>query len=379
MTKKNGKILTVNSGSSSLKVASYTQDPLKLEKKATIESIGSHARLKMDSKEQSVDATDTVSAMECLKAMQNGPLSGDIVGFGHRIVHGGAEFVRPVLIDDGILSRITSLSSLAPLHNPPALAVIHALRKQFPDVPQIACFDTAFHRDHPPVADRYAIPESLYEEGVRRYGFHGLSYQYIASVLPSDIAEGRVIVAHLGSGASMCAMINRRSVDSSMGFTALDGLPMGTRSGSIDAGVILWLQQQKSWPVAKVEDFLYHSCGLKGMSGLSNDMHVLLSSDSPAAELAIEYFVYHIAQTVGALTVSMGGVDGLVFTAGIGEHSAPIRERVLRRLECLGFVVDQQANASGSEKISKQNSKSAYMIPTDEESVIAHAVVELIN
>jgi acetate kinase len=268
-----------------------------------------------------------------------------------------------VLINQETLSQLSSLSSLAPLHNPPALAVIHALGEQFPNIPQIACFDTAFHRGHPAIADRFALPESLYREGVRRYGFHGLSYQYIAGVLPPDIASGRVIVAHLGSGASMCAIVNRRSVDSSMGFSALDGLPMGTRSGSLDAGVILWLQQQKGWSAAQVETFLYHSCGLKGLSGISNDIRVLLASDSPAAKMAVEYFVYHVARTAGALTISMGA----------------IRERVLARLDCLGFTANPQANASGARKITQNASKPAYVIPTNEELVIAQATLALLK
>jgi acetate kinase len=329
--------------------------------------------------DQPIAATDPTSAMKGLAAVPYGPFSGNIVGFGHRIVHGGPDLDRPVLINQETLSQLSSLSSLAPLHNPPALAVIHALGEQFPNIPQIACFDTAFHRGHPAIADRFALPESLYREGVRRYGFHGLSYHYIAGVLPPDIASGRVIVAHLGSGASMCAIVNRRSVDSSMGFSALDGLPMGTRSGSLDAGVILWLQQQKGWSAAQVETFLYHSCGLKGLSGISNDIRVLLASDSPAAKMAVEYFVYHVARTAGALTISMGGIDGLVFTAGIGEHSVHIRERVLARLDCLGFTANPQANASGARKITQNASKPAYVIPTNEELVIAQATLALLK
>jgi acetate kinase len=374
-----GQIVVLNSGSSSLKVAAYAADTAKLLTLATVDSIGPDARLKMGTIDKPIAATDPTSAMKGLATVPYGPFSGNIVGFGHRIVHGGPDLDRPVLINQETLSQLSSLSSLAPLHNPPALAVIHALGEQFPNIPQIACFDTAFHRGHPAIADRFALPESLYREGVRRYGFHGLSYQYIAGVLPPDIASGRVIVAHLGSGASMCAIVNRRSVDSSMGFSALDGLPMGTRSGSLDAGVILWLQQQKGWSAAQVETFLYHSCGLKGLSGISNDIRVLLASDSPAAKMAVEYFVYHVARTAGALTISMGGIDGLVFTAGIGEHSVPIRERVLARLDCLGFTANPQANASGARKITQNASKPAYVIPTNEELVIAQATLALLK
>src|SRR5580704_13134261 len=258
-----------------------------------------------------------------------------LVGFGRSVVHGGPDLAAPVLVDAATLGRIEALEPLAPLHNPPAVAVLKALAARFPKLPHVACFDTAFHRSHPAVADRFAIPDELYWEGVRRYGFHGLSYEYIAGALPErapEIALGRVVVAHLGSGASMCALAGGRSVDSSMGFTALDGVPMGTRPGSIDAGIILWLQQQKGWDVDRVERFLYADCGLKGLSGVSNDMRTLLASDAPLAKLAVEHFVYHVARTTGALAASMGGIDGMVFTAGIGERSAEIRVRVLNKL-----------------------------------------------
>ena len=256
-----------------------------------------------------------------------------------------------MLVDAATLARIEALEPLAPLHNPPAVAVLKALAELFPGLPHVACFDTAFHRGHPAVADRFAIPDALYREGVRRYGFHGLSYEYIAGALAErapEIALGRVVVAHLGSGASMCALAGGRSVDSSMGFTALDGVPMGTRPGSLDAGVILWLQQQKGWSVDRVEHFLYADCGLKGLSGVSNDMRTLLASEAPLAKLAVEYFVYHVARTAGALAAAMGGIDGMVFTAGIGERSPEIRARVLHRLRWLGFSIDEAANQAGA-------------------------------
>jgi acetate kinase len=233
------------------------------------------------------------------------------------------------------------------------------------------------------VADRFAIPDALYREGVRRYGFHGLSYEYIAGALAErvpDIALGRVVVAHLGSGASMCALAGGRSVDSSMGFTALDGLPMGTRSGSLDAGVILWLQEQKGWSVDQVERFLYADCGLKGLSGVSNDMRTLLASEAPLAKLAVEYFVYHVARTAGALAAAMGGIDGLVFTAGIGERSPEIRGRVLHRLHWLGFSLDEAANQANGPLLTRSDSAlPAYAIPTDEELVIARHARALIE
>jgi acetate kinase len=383
------RVVVLNTGSSSLKFAVY---PLKPEAPSlvsgSVDGIGGEAHLKVTcggktTHEGSVTAADPHAAMQALAALPDGPLSGDIAAFGHRIVHGGPDLKHAVVVDAATLQQIEAVSPLAPLHNPPALDVLKGLRKRFPGVPHVACFDTAFHRGHPAVADRFAIPDALYQEGVRRYGFHGLSYQYIAGAMKTQapaIATGRVVAAHLGSGASMCALVNGHSVDSSMGFTALDGLPMGTRSGSLDAGVILWLQQQKGWTVDHVENFLYHDCGLKGMSGVSNDIRDLLASDAPLAKLTVDYFVYHIARTAGALAVSMGGIDGLVFTAGIGEHSVPIRARVLERLRWLGFDLDPAANEKGTGRITTPASRlAAFVIPTDEERVIARETIALIE
>jgi len=286
-------------------------------------------------------------------------------------------------VDATTLARIETLNPLAPLHNPPAVAVLKALSALFPGLAHVACFDTAFHRGHPPVADRFAIPDALYQEGVRRYGFHGLSYEFIAGALAErvpEIALGRVVVAHLGSGASMCALAGGRSVDSSMGFTALDGLPMGTRAGSLDAGIILWLQQQKGWDTGRVERFLYADCGLKGLSGISNDMRALLASEAPLAKLAVKYFVYHVARMAGAMTAAMGGLDALVFTAGIGERSAEIRTRVLRRLHWFGFSIDEAANQSGGPLLTRADSAlPAYVVATDEELVIARHTLALVG
>lgn len=389
MSEATRRVVVLNTGSSSLKFAVYPFTPEAPPlASGSVEGIGGSAHLKIAANgktthDAAITAATPHAAMEALAALPDGPLAGRIGAFGHRIVHGGPDLSRPVLIDDAALARIEALSPLAPLHNPPALDVLKGLRKRFPDVPQVACFDTAFHRGHPAVADRFAIPDALYQEGVRRYGFHGLSYAYIAGAMQTQapgIAAGKVVVAHLGSGASMCAMVDGQSVDSSMGFTALDGLPMGTRSGSLDAGVILWLQQQKGWPVDKVEDFLYHHCGLKGLSGLSNDIRDLLASEAKLAKLAVEYFVYHVARTAGALAVSMGGIDGFVFTAGIGEHSVPVRARVLERLRWLGFAVDDAANAAGKGRITTAGSGiSAYVIPTDEERVIARETLAIVS
>jgi acetate kinase len=387
------RLCVLNAGSSSLKFAVYRIADDGTPQRAMfgeVGGIGGEGRLRLSqtddaaAREAPIAARDHAEALAGLAALPDGPLSApDLCGFGHRVVHGGPSLTAPVLIDAASLARIEAVSPLAPLHNPPAIAVLKTLAARFPGVPQVACFDTAFHRGHPAVADRFAIPDRFYQEGVRRYGFHGLSYEYIAGVLAARypaVAAGRVVVAHLGSGASMCGLVNGHSIDSSMSFTALDGLPMGTRPGSLDAGVILWLQRQKGWAVDRVEHFLYEECGLKGLSGVSNDMHVLLASEAKLARLAVEYFVYHVARTAGALAASMGGIDALVFTAGIGEHSPEIRARVLHRLEWLGFVCDEAANRQGGPGLTTVGSaRAAYVIATDEEIVIARHTLALID
>jgi acetate kinase len=389
----NRRLCVLNAGSSSLKFGVYgIGGGLHQMQIGAVEGIGGGGRARLrittaDGKpvhESALDATDHATALDALEAVPDGPLTrAGLVGFGHRVVHGGPDMTAPVVVDAATLARIEALNPLAPLHNPPAVAVLRALGERFPGVMQVACFDTAFHRGHPAVADRFAIPDALYQEGVRRYGFHGLSYEYISGALPQhapEIALGRVVVAHLGSGVSMCALAGGRSVDSSMGFTALDGVPMGTRPGSLDVGVILWLQQQKGWNVDRVEHFLYEECGLKGLSGVSNDMRTLLASEAPLAKLAVDYFVYHVVQTVGSLAAGIGGIDGMVFTAGIGERSPEIRERVLRRLGWLGFVLDEAANQAAGPRLTRAESpRSAYVIPTDEEIVIARHTLALLR
>jgi len=377
------RLCVLNAGSSSLKFGVYgTRGGLRRLQVGAVEGIGGRARFwiaSADGKplhEASLDAPNHAAALDAVAAVPDGPLAREaLVAFGHRVVHGGPDMAAPVLVDAPTLAKIEALEPLAPLHNPPAVVVLKALGEQCPGLPHVACFDTAFHRTHPPVADRFAIPDALYREGVRRYGFHGLSYEYIAGALAErlpEIALGRVVVAHLGSGASMCALAGGRSVDSSMGFTALDGLPMGTRSGSLDSGVILWLQQQKGWSVDRVEHFLYADCGLKGLSGVSNDMRTLLASDEPLAKLAVEYFIYHVARTAGALAAAMGGIDALVFTAGIGEHAPEIRRQVAAGLGWLGVAFDEAANAAGGPRITRADSRiSLWVIPTDEDLMIA--------
>jgi len=299
-----------------------------------------------------------------------------LIAAGHRVVHGGSLYTAPVRIDASVTAELRRLIPLAPLHQPHNLAAIAAVSKLHPALPQIACFDTAFHHTEPEVATAFALPRRLAAEGIRRYGFHGLSYEYIASVLPDILgpaeADGRVVVAHLGAGASMCAMHRRKSVATTMGFTALDGLPMGSRSGSLDPGVILYLIQEKGMTAAEVGDLLYHDSGLLGVSGISDDMRTLLASDDPHAKEAIDLFVYRVGRELGSLAGALGGLDALVFTAGIGEHAAEIRRRVCEDAAWLDVDLDETANATGSPRITRAGSRtSVWVIPTDEDLMIA--------
>ena len=355
------RIVVFNAGSSSLKYAVFEAD----------------GRTRVSG--SNINAGDPDEILAKLAGQPDGPLSGGIAVFGHRVVHGGPDLTKPVLVDPAMLAQIEALEPLAPLHNPPALALLTRLRARFPDARQVACFDTSFHRGHPAVADRFAIPDEFYRAGVRRYGFHGLSYEYIAGVLPETIAPGRVVVAHLGSGASMCALQGGRSVASTMAFTPLDGLPMGTRAGEIDAGVLLWLIRERGFSPDRLEQFLYRECGLAGISGLSGDMRELLASNAPLARLAVEYFVYHAARAVAGLAGAMGGIDGLVFTGGIGEHSAPVRAAILDRVAWLGFALDAEANRDGPLLTRADSGRPAYVIATDEELAIARHTAALVG
>ena len=289
----------------------------------------------------------------------------------------------PVVVTPDVIADLTTLVPLAPLHQPYNLAAIEAVAKQLPGVPQVACFDTSFHRGQPPVAEIIPLPAEIRHRGVQRYGFHGLSYEYIASVLPEvapEIADGRVIVAHLGSGASLCALERRRSVDSTLGFTALDGLCMGTRPGSVDPGVILYLFQTLGLSAKEVETMLYKKSGLLAISGISNDMRDLIGSAEPSAVLAVDYFVYRVAREIGALAAVLGGIDGLVFTAGIGENSAAIRERICRASAWLGIDLDPDANERKGTRISRSASRvSAWVVPTNEELMIARHTAVLLG
>jgi acetate kinase len=388
-------ILVVNAGSSSIKFQLFSiaaSDQLQRRLKGQIESIGVRPHLLargiggetlIDEIWPAGEVAGVPGALDKVIAFLRAQIGSLPTAIGHRVVHGGPDYSEPTLIDDAVLKRLEAFSPLAPLHQPNNLAPIRAVRQRQPQLPQVACFDTAFHRGHPEIADRYALPERFYQEGVRRYGFHGLSYEYVASQLPNvapDIAQGRVVVAHLGSGASMCAMHAGKSVESTMGFTALDGLPMGTRPGQLDAGIVLYLLTEKGMSAGDIEHLFYHDCGLKGLSGVSNDVRDLLASSDPRAKLALDYFVYRIALFAGMLAAAMEGIDAFVFTAGVGENAPDIRNAVAQRLSWLGLKLDPEANAKGVGRISCQGSRvGCYVIPTDEELMIARHTLRVLR
>ncbi len=305
-----------------------------------------------------------------------------LIGVGHRVVHGGMEYTQPVRADAAVLAALDKFVPLAPLHQPHNLAAIRAVLHRSPDVPQVACFDTAFHRTNPEIAQMFALPYELHEAGVRRYGFHGLSYEYIASVLPqfdAKAARGRTVVLHLGNGASMCALAGGRSVASTMGFTAVDGLPMGTRTGNLDPGVVLYLMDERGMDARAVEKLLYQQSGLLGVSGIASDMRTLLASQEPRAKLSVDLFVYRIGRELGSLAAALGGLDAIVFTAGVGENSAEIRARVCQAAAWLGVELDTSANAAGGPRISAATSRvTALTIPTNEELMIARHTERLL-
>lgn len=389
-------VLVVNAGSSSVKFQIFAVEgngKLRRQIKGQMDGIASRPRLRasdangdpLADRAYPIEAvSDIPAAMAIAGEWLRNEMRINPMAVGHRVVHGGPDYDRPVLVDHSVVARLERLVALAPLHQPHNLAPIRALLTNFPTLPQVACFDTAFHRSHSAVADHYAIPYQLHAEGVRRYGFHGLSYEYIAKTLPQvapDIGNGKVIVAHLGSGASMCALKGGRSAESTMGFTALDGLPMGTRPGQIDPGVVLYLISEKGMSASTVQDFLYRECGLKGLSGVSNDMRELEVSADPNAKLAIEYFVYRIGLNAGMLAAALQGVDAFVFTAGIGENSAGIRARVAEQLAWFGVTIDPAENSRHARLISRSDSRiPVYVVPTDEELMIAqHTLAVLMN
>jgi acetate kinase len=389
-------LLVLNAGSSSIKFQLFAvaaRHQLELRLKGQIDGIGSRPRLLaktaggevLADKEWSKAQVPAVpAALDMAIPILREQIAGSLpLAVGHRVVHGGPDLSQPALVTDSVLQRLERLAPLAPLHQLNNLAPIKAIMMRHPGLPQVACFDTAFHRGHPQIADRFAIPEELYHEGIRRYGFHGLSYEYVVGRLKEvapKIAEGRLVIAHLGSGASMCAVVSGRSVESTMGFTALDGLPMGTRPGQLDPGVVLYLFAEKGMSADAIQQLLYSECGLKGLSGISNDVRVLLAHPSPRARLALDYFTHRVCLSAGMLGAAMGGIDGIVFTGGIGENAPTVREAVLRRLSWVGAEIDLEANAQGGPCISTPNSRiQCYVVATNEELMIARHTLQVLG
>jgi acetate kinase len=378
-------IAVINAGSSSIKFALYadgTGDELLF--KGQVEKIGTAPRMKVSSaagerlveREWQASELDHRAATNVILETALELLDGrKVTGVGHRVVHGGTSYSAPVRIDAGVVETLAALSPLAPLHQPHNLAPIRAIAEAAPAMPQVACFDTAFHRAQPDIAQLYAIPKALTEEGVRRYGFHGLSYEFIASrlaVVSPQLAAGRTIVCHLGNGASICALKSGRSHATTMGFTAVEGLMMGTRCGSIDPGVLIYLMDQHGMDARALEDLVYKKSGLLGVSGISSDMRELKASSEPSAALAIELFVYRIVREIGSLAAALGGVDGIVFTGGIGENDADLRPKVIAGCGWLGADIAANDSGSGERRISSDNAAvEVWVIPTDEERMIA--------
>ena len=380
-------LLVINAGSSSIKFSVFAVDGgaarLASLYRGEVDGLGARphfvasdaAGIRLADEKLEAGASHN-DALDVILAWSEARTAGAaLVAAGHRVVHGGVQYTAPVRVTPDVLQALEALVPLAPLHQPHNLTPIRSLAKLRPEVPQVACFDTAFHTTQAPVAQAFALPYSLSEAGIKRYGFHGLSYEYIASVLPEYLgagAEGRVVVAHLGAGASMCALRGRRSVATTMGFTALEGLPMGTRTGAVDPGVILHLMSQRGMSLAAVTELLYKKSGLLGMSGVSADVRDLLASDSPRAAHALDVFVYRVGRELGSLAAALEGLDALVFTAGIGEHAPSIRARVCRGAAWLGVRLDEAANDGGGPCISAPGSPAtAWMIPTNEELMIA--------
>ena len=381
-------VLILNAGSSSIKFALFPADEQPTRQDLVCEGAyeglghrvhftakdGAGKRLVEEQLPETTTHEDVVAAL--LRWLEARFPDRELVAAGHRVVHGGTRYAGPVRIDADVIAELTRLVPLAPLHQPHHLNAIAALAKLHPSLPQVACFDTSFHHSQSELATRYALPRELTDEGIRRYGFHGLSYEYIAGVLPEMLGEagarGRVVVAHLGSGASMCAIREGKSVATTMGFTTLDGLPMSRRCGDLDPGVVLYLMQQKGMSADAINQLLYQSSGLLGVSGVSDDMKALLASHEPNAAEAVSLFVYRIGRELGSLVAALGGFDALVFTAGIGEHAAEIRRRVCKDASWLGLQLDEAQNTAGGPRITTADSRtSAWVIPTDEDLMIA--------
>ncbi len=388
-------IVVLNAGSSSLKFSLFVArgNDLELQLRGQVEGLFTAPRFVAKDADASVVAEKSwgegvrlghEGALEHLLGVLREHNAGDrLIGVGHRVVHGGPAYDRPLRVDAQTLDALRAFEPLAPLHQPHNLAPIRALLERQPSLPQVACFDTSFHRGNPDLAQMFALPYEMFEQGVRRYGFHGLSYEYIASVLPAldtAAAAGRTIVLHLGNGASMCALQGGRSVASTMGFTALDGLMMGTRTGSLDPGVVLYLMSARGMDVAAVEKLLYNQSGLLGVSGVSSDMRGLLASDAPRARLAIDLYLYRIRRELGSLAAALGGLDAIVFTAGIGENAAAIRAAVIDDAQWLGVQLDTAANDAGATQLHSAASRvSVWRVPTNEELMIARHTRDVLN
>jgi acetate kinase len=383
-------LLTLNAGSSSLKFALFAAETLTPQGRGEIEHLGPEARLafrpaqgdKIARALTPHEGGDHHAALKtALATLAEATPDLDVAAVGHRIVHGGLQFSKPARIDAAVYAALAALEPLAPLHQPHNLAGVRAAQTLFPAAPQVACFDTAFHRGHAFVADAYGLPRAMYDEGLRRYGFHGVSYEYVSGRLREiapEIARGRVVIAHLGNGASMCGLREGRSVASTMGFSTLDGLPMGTRPGQLDPGVLLYLMSAKGYDAAGLADLLYHRSGLAGLSGISNDWREIEAADVPQARDAAAYFIHRIRYELGGLAAALGGLDALVFTAGIGEHSAGLRAAVCADMDWLGIALDEAANRANAEIVSAPSSRAAvFVIPTDEEARIAELTHEV--
>ncbi|MDQ2070472.1 acetate/propionate family kinase [Natronospira bacteriovora] len=384
------RLLVLNAGSSSIKFAVYPMDGESPLWRGQADGLGGNsARLHISDGKDTNDETLTLDRGDHAEALQRlldwldanvGHRS--LRAVGHRVVHGGTRHSEPLILDADRLEELDDLSGLAPLHQPHNLAAARHLMQRRPDLPQVACFDTAFHRSQPWVAQQFALPGEWQERGVLRYGFHGLSYEYIAGRLREEdpvLARGRVVVAHLGNGASLCGMKDGRSQATSMGFTALDGLPMGQRCGALDPGVVLYLIQQQGMSVEAVQDLLYHRSGLLGMSGISHDMRELLASGEASAARAVDVFCYRAAREIASLAAALGGLDGLVFTAGIGENCAPVRRAIVEYLAWLDFDLDEPAKETNAARIHSSGSRPVYVLPTDEQAVIARHTRHLLT
>jgi acetate kinase len=385
-----GRILVLNVGSSSIKFSVFAGASLALERKGEVEAIGLAPRLHVTDAATGSAYDESVAAATHAEAIaiidRHLASSGDARRFaaiGHRVVHGGAAFVEPMKVDAAVLAELDALAALAPLHQPDEIAAIRAMGDLAPGVPQVACFDTAFHHRQPRVARTFGLPRAISDRGIRRYGFHGLSYEYVVAALPHvapALVGAKIVVAHLGNGASMCAIDDGESVATTMGFTALDGLVMGTRCGALDPGVVLHLLLRERMDASELERTLYARSGLLGVSGISSDMRALLASDDPRAREAVDLFVYRIGRELGSLAAALHGLDALVFTGGIGEHAAAIRARVCHDAAWLGLALDPSANARHATRISPKDARaSAWVIPTDENLMVARHVQRVLD